>query len=92
MLDEVRPTRESLGESLHIRERLVVAPSWGRLRPGELRSGDVVEEGDAIGALREAGSDTPLVSHARARFVGWIAIPGRRVAPGTRLAVLRLID
>ena len=92
MLDELRHRTEVLGESLHIRERLIVAPSWGRLRAGGVTAGDLVNEGDVIGVLYESGQDIPLVCHARARFITWSAKPGRRVGPGTKLAVLRVVD
>jgi hypothetical protein len=92
MLDEVRHRSEVLGESLHIRERLIVAPSWGRLRAGGVAPGDLVNEGDFIGMLHEGDCSIPLISHSRALFVAWSAKPGRRVAPGTRLAILRAVD
>jgi len=92
LLDDLRQRTEVLGESLHIRERLVVAPSWGRLRAGGVAPGDLVNEGDVIGVLREGGQDSPLVCHSKAHFITWSAKPGRRVAPGTQLAVLRAVD
>jgi hypothetical protein len=92
LLDELRPRTEALGESLHIRERLIVAPAWGRLRAGGVSPGDLVSEGDVIGVLVEADRSLPLLSHSNARFVAWSAKPGRRVAPGTRLAILRSVD
>ena len=92
MLDELRHRTEVLGESLHIRERLVVAPSWGRLRAGGVAPGDLVNEGDVIGVLYEDGRDSPIVCHSTAQFITWAAKPGRRVAPGTKLAVLRAVD
>jgi len=92
LLDELRHRSHVLGESLHIRERLVVAPSWGRLRAGSVEPGDLVNEGDVIGVLREGGQDFPLVCHSKAHFITWSAKPGRRVAPGTKLAVLRAVD
>jgi len=92
LLDELRHRTEVLGESLHIRERLVVAPSWGRLRAGGVEPGDLVNKGDVIGVLHEGGHDSPLVCHSKAHFVTWSATPGRRVAPGTMLAVLRAVD
>lgn len=91
LLDEIHRAK-TLGEFLHIRERLVVAPAWGRLRAGELDPGDLVEDGDIIGAIHEAGKDIPLVCHTRALFVSWTVPPGKRVAPGMQLAVLRLLD
>lgn len=92
MLDELRHRTEVLGESLHIRERLVVAPCWGRLRAGGVAPGDLLNEGDVIGVLHEGGQDIPLECHSRAHFIMWSAKPGRRVAPGTKLAVLRALD
>jgi YD repeat-containing protein len=92
LLDEIHHRVETLGELLHIRERLVVAPAWGRLRAGELDPGDLVEDGDVIGAIHEAGEDTPLVCHTSGHFVGWTVVAGKRVAPGMKLAVLRLLD
>lgn len=83
---------EVLGESLHIRERLVVAPAWGRLRVGGVSPGDLVSEGDEIGVLSEGGTDIPLICHTSARFLGWAVSGGKRVAPGTKLAVLRAIE
>jgi len=92
LLDELRHRTDLLGESLHIRERLLVAPSWGRLRSGSVSPGDLVQEGEVLGVLQEAGKDIPLVSHARAHFLGWSVLSGKRVSPGTKLAVLRAID
>jgi hypothetical protein len=92
LLDELRHRNEVLGESLHIRERLIVAPSWGRLRAGDVAPGDLVNEGDVIGVLLEGGRYVPLVCHSKGQFIMWSAKPGRRVAPGAKLAVLRALD
>jgi hypothetical protein len=54
--------------------------------------GDLVNKGDVIGVLHEGGHDSPLVCHSKAHFITWSATPGRRVAPGTMLAVLRAVD
>jgi hypothetical protein len=92
LLDELRHKTEVLGESLHIRERLVVAPCWGRLRAGCVTPGDLVNRGDVIGALHEGGREIPLECHSEARFIMWSVKPGRRVAPGTKIAILRALD
>lgn len=78
-----------LGESFSLDEILVVSPAWGRLRPGQVSGGEVLEQGAVIGFLTERGEDNlPLVSHVGAVFVRWFVREGERVRPGRRLALL----
>ncbi len=80
------------GESLNIRERVIVSPGWGRFSSSRLSEGQVVERGAIVGMLVENGTEIPLVSHVRGIFVGWLAQEGERVRPGHRVARLRLAD
>ena len=81
-----------LGEHTHITERIVVSPCWGRLRPSAIPAGQPIAPGAVIGSITEAGDEHPLVCHARALFVAWLARDGERVSPGKRVATLRLLE
>jgi acetyl/propionyl-CoA carboxylase alpha subunit len=80
------------GEAVTIEERLIVAPVWGRLRGDRLAAGQTVEKGTVIGLICERGKEMPLICHARATFVAWIAHEGERVRPGTAVARLRAAE
>ncbi|MGH2701707.1 MAG: hypothetical protein ACRDJ2_08025 [Actinomycetota bacterium] len=80
------------GEGVSIDERVVVSPCWGRIHPHSLTAGQLIDLGAVIGHLREGGEEVPLVCHARATFVAWFVERGQRVAPGTRIASLRVTD
>lgn len=80
----------SYGEIVSIAERIVVSPAWGRLHVEPLTEGQLLEKGAVIGRLREAGREIPLVCHAEAIFLAWLADEGERVPPGRRVARLRL--
>jgi biotin carboxyl carrier protein len=84
------PTSE--GEFLSIRERLVVATSWGRIHEEELLEGSRVEAGTILGQLRENGKAIPLVVPMAAVFVRWLVREGERVRPGSPLALLLSVD
>ena len=84
------PTSE--GEFLSIRERIVVATSWGRIREEEFVDGTRVEAGTILGQLRENGKSTPLVAPSTAIFVRWLVRQGERVAPGSPVALLLSVE
>jgi biotin carboxyl carrier protein len=84
------PTSE--GEFLSIRERLVVATSWGRIHEEDFLEGIRVEAGTILGHLRENGNATPLVVPMTAVFVRWLVREGERVRPGSPLALLLSVD
>jgi biotin carboxyl carrier protein len=82
----------SEGEFLSIRERIVVATSWGRVYERDVSEGARVEAGTLLGQLRENGETIPVVAPLRAVFVRWLVREGERVAPGSRLALLLSVD
>jgi multidrug efflux pump subunit AcrA (membrane-fusion protein) len=84
------PTSE--GEFLSIRERLVVATSWGRIDQEDFLEGNRVEAGTILGQLRENGRVMLLAAPMPAVFVRWLVRAGERVAPGSPLAVLLSVD
>lgn len=81
-----------MGEELTIAERLIVSPCWGRFRAAPLVEGQPVAAGTLIGVMVEQGVEIPLVSHVGATFLSWLAREGERLAPGSRIAALRLSD
>ena len=75
----------SQGERVSMEERVVVAPSWGRIH--ELSAaGERVRRGSPIGRLVEVGRETPLVASHHGTLLGWLVLDGERVKPGTPLA------
>ena len=81
-----------LGERVSITEALVVSPAWGRVQAEPLWEGQPLEKGAVIGRLLEGGEFIPLVCHTPAVFLAWLVGEGERVAPGTRLARVRLAE
>lgn len=77
------------GELLTISERLVVAPTWGRLRPRSIEAGQELDAGSVIGVIREADEEHPLVCRVASEFVAWLAFENERVPPGRALARIR---
>ena len=77
------------GESVSMEERVVVAPSWGRLH-GLRKPGNPVRRGAPIARLVEAGRETPLVASHQGTLMGWLVLDGERVRPGTALARIRV--
>jgi biotin carboxyl carrier protein len=80
------------GEPLAIAERLVVSPTWGRLRTVAVEEGQSLDAGSVIGVIREAGEEHPLVCRSASVFVAWLAIENERVPPGRALARVRPLD
>lgn len=80
------------GEFLSIRERLVVAPHWGRVHEEIVAPGIQVEAGAILGQLRDRGETSLVVAPLRAVFVRWLVREGERVAPGSPLALLLSVD
>ena len=82
--EDLTSYRDLLGESADIEERLVVSPGWGRLRPSDVSSGQVVEVGMILGHLDDGYGEIPILSHVRGIFVAWVAWGWRAPAAGTR--------
>jgi biotin carboxyl carrier protein len=80
------------GEFLSIREKLVVARSWGRLQEADVSEGVRVEAGTILGQLWEQGAATFVVAPMAAVFLRWLVRDGERVAPGRPLALLLSMD
>lgn len=81
------PVRQ--GEFLSIRERVVVAPAWGRLAREPVDGGGRVRRGAVIGWLRTREGDIPLLAPVSGVFLAWLAGEGERVPPGRAVAWLR---
>jgi hypothetical protein len=86
--DSLPSDRDLLGESADIEERLIVSPGWGRLRPSDVSSGQVVEVGMILGHLDDGIGQIPILSHVQGIFLAWIVWGGERVPPGRALARL----
>jgi hypothetical protein len=79
----------SYGEFVTIRERVVVAPAWGRVRPQALALGQSIEVGEIIGWIMDGSRELPLRSYARGPFLRWLVRAGERVPPGSPVALLQ---
>ena len=75
------------GEFLSIRERIVVAPHWGRVLT-DLCEGQEVDRDAVLGRLKEQGAETPIVAPLQAVLIRWLVREGERVAPGSPVALL----
>jgi hypothetical protein len=69
-------------------ERLVLAPTQGRLLLRQLREGQTVRDGDVVGTIHRRAGDVPIISPWQAVFVGWLVGDGDYIATG--VPVLRL--
>jgi hypothetical protein len=78
-----------LGEFVSIPERIVVASAWGRWRARPLIEGDLVEEGDVVGAVWDGRAEIELVAPVSGLFICWLAAQEERVRPGTAVARLQ---
>jgi multidrug efflux pump subunit AcrA (membrane-fusion protein) len=79
------------GEFLTIRERIVVAPHWGRVHQ-DVTDPEPVDEGVVIGRIRERGVETPLVPPEPSVLIRWLVRDGERVAPGSPIVLLLSLD
>jgi hypothetical protein len=80
------------GEFLSIRERIVVAPHWGRVHMEFIEQERLVDEKAIIGRLREQGRETLLLAPEPAILVRWLVREGERVAPGSPVALLLSLE
>jgi multidrug efflux pump subunit AcrA (membrane-fusion protein) len=79
------------GEFLSIRERIVVAPHWGRVLT-DLREGWDVDKDTVLGRLQEQGTETLIVAPLKAVLIRWLVREGERVAPGRPVVLLLSLD
>jgi hypothetical protein len=80
------------GEFLSIRERIVVAPHWGRVHMELIEQERPVDEDAIIGRLRDQERETLLVAPEPALLVRWLVREGERVAPGSPIVLLLSLD
>lgn len=78
------------GEVVSIAERVVIAPSWGRIRRA-MAEDEQVAAGAPVGTLVERGAETVLVAPCAGVLVGWLVMEGERVPPGRPLARIRVL-
>ncbi len=85
--DDARPE----GETLHLLERLVLAPIAGVFRPlpFDESEGRHIEEGQVIGTVMSRGRDATVRSMFGGRLMGLLALPGERVRERQPVAWLR---
>ncbi len=67
---------------------VAVAPAAGNFSPAELREGDLVRAGSAVGHVDNRQGATPVNAAHTGVLVEWLAHPGDPVAPGQPLARL----
>ena len=74
------------GESLHARERVVVAPGSGVFSPAEPdRLGHRIVTGEVLGSVGDEAVRSPFAGVV----IGYLAVEGERVAPNQPIAWLR---
>jgi biotin carboxyl carrier protein len=81
---DVEPSEIAMhADEVHVPERLIVAPAGGvfRLMPPEVvtAEGEVVEAGQAIGAVELPSDEVAVVSPHTGFLMGLLALPGERV-------------
>lgn len=74
------------GETLHVPERVIVAPGTGIFHRLDLST---VARGDVIGTVRSLRTTTAIQSPFDGVLVGFLALEGERVRPGQPVAWLR---
>lgn len=83
----------SVGETLSIPERVIVAPAMGVFHrldgDGGIHEGHTVERGDLIGIVRSLGTSTPVHSPFQGLLLGMLASDGERVRRGQAIAWVR---
>jgi hypothetical protein len=80
------------GEFVSLRERVVVAPHWGRVLMEFPDQDRRIDEGAILGRLLEQTRETLLVAPEAVILIRWLVRDGERVAPGSPLAVLLSLD
>jgi biotin carboxyl carrier protein len=80
------------GEFVSIRERIVVAPHWGRIHVEARDQKRRLDEGVILGRLLEGARETLLVAPVRAVLIRWMVREGERVAPGDPIVLLLSLD
>ena len=76
------------GEFPGISQRLLVAPTGGRLHRHRVREGRHLEPGTVIGELRTPTGRVQVRSRISGTFLAWVAAEGMRVTTGGALAVV----
>jgi predicted deacylase len=84
------PPAPLAGETLHVPERMIVAPAVGVFRPGPSAAGAVVDRGDEIGVVEGPGTHHTVRSPFRGTLMGMLAHPGERLREGQPVAWLRV--
>jgi hypothetical protein len=83
-----------VGETLHIPERVIVAPIIGTLRwlrgDSNCNDGRRINRGDVIGVVHWRGGSTPVRSPFAGLLLGVLAEDGQRVRAGQPVAWLRV--
>lgn len=83
-------SRNRAGETVSIRERMIVSPSVGTFRQTSLAyRGAYVDEGDEIGVVDGTGFSHSVRSPFAGILMGVFATPGERLRAGERVAWLR---
>ena len=81
------------GEQLLVLERIIIAPTTGVFRPAPPQTvtaeGEVVYEGQVIGAIETTSGATPVTSPFTGFFMGHMAHEGERVRQDQPVAWLR---
>jgi hypothetical protein len=80
------------GEAPPISERLLIAPTRGRLHHHRVREGRQLEPGTVIGDLQTLRGRVKIRSWMRASFLGWLAHEGELVDAGSAIAIVRRND
>jgi biotin carboxyl carrier protein len=84
----------SLGETLSVPERVIVAPTPGIFRrldgQGRMNDGDIVNRGDVIGMVQSLGVSTPIQSPFAGSLMAILASEGERLRPGQAVAWVRV--
>lgn len=77
-------------ETLHVPERLVVAPARGRFFPLETARGQWVHTADVIGEIRIGAQVSAVTPPFDGRLMGCLALKNELVDPGDPLFWLRV--
>lgn len=84
------------GESIHMLERVIVAPALGVFRPSPVATftteGEIVSAGQTIGIIECSGDEVPAESRFAGFLMGLMASAGERVREGQPLAWIRVLE
>ena len=84
------------GESIHVLERVIVAPALGVFRPAPVATftteGEIVSAGQTIGIIECSGTEIPAQSRFAGFLMGLMASAGERVREGQPLAWIRILE